>query len=179
MSRIGKMPIKIPQGVTVTQNGHEVTVKGTKGELHFSIRPEISLKQENGELTASIARETKESNAYWGLTRAILANAVKGVTEEFMKKLELVGVGYRAKMDGANVSLTLGFSHPVVIEAPKGIKFEVPDTQNIIITGANKQLVGLTAAQIRKLRKPEPYKGKGVRYSGEVVRRKAGKSGKV
>lgn len=179
MSRIGKKPILIPAGVTVTFNDGQISVKGPKGEVAFSIRREIDVKIENGTLSASIKRETKNSNAYWGLTRALIANAIKGVFEGFEKKLELVGVGYRAKLEGANLSLTLGFSHPVEVKPPVGIKFDVADTQNILITGADRQLVGLTAAQIRKLRKPEPYKGKGIRYAGEVVRRKAGKSGKV
>jgi large subunit ribosomal protein L6 len=179
MSRIGKNPIKLPQGVTAAINGNTVAIKGAKGEMSVTIRPELAVSLADGVLTVSVKKETKETNAYWGLSRALLANAVKGVSEEFVKKLELVGVGYRAKMDGTNLTLTLGFSHPVVIPAPKGIKFETPDVQNIIITGFDKQLVGLTAAQIRKLRKPEPYKGKGIRYSGEIVRRKAGKSGKA
>jgi large subunit ribosomal protein L6 len=179
MSRIGKQIILIPQGVTVTVNGSKVVVKGPKGELSHEVRPEISVKVENGVITVAVSRETKNSNAYWGLTRALIANMVKGVTEGFEKKLELVGVGYRAKASGTGVSLAVGYSNPVEFPAPSGIKIDVIDTQNVTISGADKQLVGLTAANIRKVRKPEPYKGKGIKYAGEFIKRKAGKSGKV
>ena len=179
MSRIGKKLILIPEGVAVSFNDGLISVKGPKGDVSFRVRPEIDVKIENGTLATSVKRDTKNSVAYWGLTRALIANAVKGASDGFEKKLELVGVGYRAKMSGADLSLTLGFSHPIEVKAPVGIKFAIDDAQNILIAGADRQLVGLTAAQIRKLRKPEPYKGKGIRYSGEIVRRKAGKSGKV
>jgi len=179
MSRIGKKIIEIPTGVTVKTEGHTVTVKGTKGELNFDIRPEIDVVIEGNILKVVIKRETKNSNAFWGLSRALIANAIQGVSEGFEKKLELVGVGYRVKPTDKGISLSLGFSHTVEFPAPASIKFTVPDQQNITITGPDKQLVGLTAAQIRKLRKPEPYKGKGIKYFGEVVRRKAGKSGKA
>ena len=179
MSRIGRNPILIPQGVTVTVDNSVVKVKGPKGELSVDLRPEITAKVEDSTLTVTPKIETKDTSAFWGLTRALIANMVKGVSEGFEKKLELVGVGYRAKASSGGVSLTLGFSHPVEFLAPQGIVFEVPDTQNISIKGADKQLVGQTAAKIRALRKPEPYKGKGIKYFGEKVRRKAGKSGKV
>lgn len=179
MSRIGKMPVKIPSGVTVEINQNLVKVKGPKGELDMKVRPEIKVKSENDEIIAEVAIKTANTPAYWGLTRALIASMVKGVTEGYEKKLEIVGVGYRAAAAGSGVSLSLGFSHPIVFEAPEGIKFEVPDSQNITISGSDKQLVGQTAAKIRALRKPEPYKGKGIKYSDETIRRKAGKSGKV
>ena len=179
MSRIGKNPILIPEGVTVTVQDSLVTVKGPKGELLCKVRPEIKVKVENNLVTAEIARKSKESDAYWGLTRALIANMVLGVTEGFEKKLELVGVGYRAKPSSDGVSLSVGYSNPVELKAPEGVTIEVPDAQNIVVKGIDKQLVGLTAANIRKVRKPEPYKGKGIRYAGESVRRKAGKTGKV
>ena len=179
MSRIGKKNILIPQGVTVAVNGANVEVKGLKGVLTIKVRPEIKVLVENGTVISNVVKETKESNAFWGTTNATILNAIRGVTEGFEKRLELVGVGYRAKMDGNNLSLTLGFSHPVVFEPAEGIKFAVPDQQNIIITGSDKQKVGLIAASIRKIRKPVPYKGKGIKYVNEVIRRKAGKSGKA
>jgi large subunit ribosomal protein L6 len=179
MSRIGKNPILIPAGVTVTVQGSEVTVKGLKGELKTITRPEIQAKVEENKIVLSPKIETKDTNAYWGLTRALIANMVKGVTEGFEKKLELVGVGYRAKSSANGITLSLGFSHPIEFPAPQGITIEVADNTNITIKGFDKQVVGQTAAKIRSFKKPEPYKGKGVRYAGEVVRRKAGKSGKV
>ena len=179
MSRIGKKPIEIPQGVSVEINGRNVVVKGSRGELSYTVRSEIKVSQTDGVLTVEIARQTGDAVAYWGLTRALIANMILGVSEGFEKKLELVGVGYRAKPMPKGVSLSVGFSHPVEYEAPEGITIEVPDQQNITIKGNDKQLVGLTAAKIRKIRKPEPYKGKGIKYIGEIVRRKAGKSGKV
>lgn len=162
MSRIGKKIIQIPSGVTIKTEKNTVTVKGPKGELTFDTRPEIKVVIEDSTVKTEISRETKASNAYWGLTRALIANAIKGVTDGFEKKLELVGVGYRVKPSDKGISLSLGFSHSVEFDAPEGIKFSVPDQQNITITGFDKQLVGLTAARIRKLRKPEPYKGKGI-----------------
>jgi len=175
MSRIGRKPILIPAGVTVTNNEGLVVIKGVKGEITIPMRPEIELKIESNVATFSIKRETSNSDAYWGLTRALIANAVAGVE----KRLELVGVGYRVKVEGDGLVLTLGFSHPVKVSAPKGIKFTVLENNVILVSGPDKNLVGLTAAQIRKLRKPEPYKGKGIKYAGEIVRRKAGKSGKA
>jgi large subunit ribosomal protein L6 len=180
MSRIGKNPVEIPAGVTVTVDGRNVTVKGSKGELAIETRPEIKVTVEDSKVVAEVAIETKDSSAYWGLTRALIANMIVGVTDGFSKTLKLVGVGYRAKKDSdRKISLTLGFSHPVVFDAPEGITLEVPEQDTVIINGIDKQLVGLIAAKIRKLRKPEPYKGKGVRYENEIVRRKPGKAAKI
>lgn len=179
MSRIGKTPIEIPAGVTVEVNGNTVSVKGPKGELKIEFRPEIGVKVEEGKIITYVVSETKETNAYWGLTRSLIANMVKGVTKEFEKELELVGVGYRVKPSGNGISLTVGFSHPVEFIPEKGITLEVDGNTKIIVKGVDKQLVGLTAAKIRKIRKPEPYKGKGIKYVTEVVRRKAGKAGKA
>lgn len=179
MSRIGKKIIQIPAGVTISLDKDVVTVKGPKGSLNITLRPEIGVELGDGTASVVVKRETKESPAFWGLTRALIANMVLGVTEGFEKKLELVGVGYRAKQAGTGISLSVGFSHPVEFPAPEGIQLTVEDTTNIIIRGMNKQLVGLTAAQIRKVREPEPYKGKGIKYSDEVIRRKAGKSAKA
>ncbi len=179
MSRIGKKLIKIPSGVTVTVNGSLVHVKGPKGELTTQIRPEIKANINGDEVTFEIIRNTKGSNAFWGLARALVNNMVRGVTEGFEKRLEMVGVGYRAKQDGTGISLTVGYSHPVEVPAPQGIQLVVEDQQNIVIKGIDRQLVGLTASKIREIRKPEPYKGKGIKYKNEFVRRKAGKSGKA
>ncbi len=180
MSRIGKLPLQLPAGVTVEINGSAVKVQGPKGSLSIDIRPEISVKNENGVVTCFVSKETKFSGAYWGLTRALIANMVNGVTKGFEKKLELVGVGYRAKQNGNDgVILTVGFSHPVEFKAPQGVEIKVEDNTHITISGIDRQLVGLTAANIRKIRKPEPYKGKGIKYAGEVIRRKAGKAGKA
>lgn len=179
MSRIGKQPVIIKEGVEVTVVNDLVTVKGSKGELTQKIRPEIKVTIKDGSVIVAVEKETKESSAFWGLTRALISNMIVGVTEGYEKKLELIGVGYRVTSKGSGISLTLGFSHPVEFEAPKGIEIKVDDNKNIIIKGIDKQLVGLTAAKIRAFRKPEPYKGKGIRYAGEVVRRKPGKAGKV
>lgn len=180
MSRIGKTLIEIPAGVTVTFVEGVVAVKGPKGELSYEIRPEIEAKIEENQVKLVVAKETKDSNAFWGLTRALVANMILGVTEGFEKKLNLIGVGYRAKKESDNkISMTLGFSHPVIFDAPEGITLDVEGNDVIIVKGIDKQLVGLTTAKIRELRKPEPYKGKGIRYEGEVVKRKPGKAGKV
>lgn len=180
MSRIGRKPVEILQGVTVEVSGNEVMVKGPKGTLSCSFEKEIGVKVEGGQVKVGVVAETKRSMALWGLTRALIANMVKGVTEGFEKKLEMVGVGYRAKqISPSEISLTVGFSHPVEFKAYEGIEIQVVDNTHMTITGADKQLVGLVAAKIRKIRKPEPYKGKGIRYEGEYVRRKAGKAGKV
>lgn len=174
MSRIGKKPILIPQGVEVKIEGQTVTVKGPKGELIRKIRPEIKVVQENGQVIVSPQKETKETAAFWGLTRALLANDLKGVFEGFIKKLEIEGVGYRAALEGRDLSLQMGFSHPVKIEAPQSITFTVE--KNVIsVAGVDRGLVGQMAAKIRDVRRPEPYKGKGIRYEGEQVRRKLGK----
>jgi large subunit ribosomal protein L6 len=180
MSRIGRKPIEIPAGVTVTAVNGEVSVKGPKGELKQQIRPEIEVKVEDGKLVLSEKIKTKKTPALWGLSRALIANMVKGVTEGYEKKLEMVGVGYRAKKDtDRKITLTVGHSHPVVFEAPEGIQLEVEEQTGIIIRGASKQMVGQVAAKIREIRKPEPYKGKGIKYIDEVIRRKAGKAGKA
>jgi large subunit ribosomal protein L6 len=179
MSRIGKSPINIPDGVSVELKGSKVTVKGPKGELSQEIRPEVAVVEKEGQLRLSVKSNIKEGSAYWGLTRALLQNMVTGVTEGYEKKLELVGVGYRASPAAEGISLTLGYSHPVEFKRPEGIELEVVDNKNITVKGIDKQLVGQTAAKIRALRKPEPYKGKGIRYAGEVIKIKPGKAGKV
>ncbi len=180
MTRIGKKPIEIPQGVTVEINGDEVVVKGPKGELKHTVRPEIEVKNEEQTLIFTEKISTKESTALWGTTRALIANMITGVTDGFEKKLSMIGVGYRAKKESdTKITISIGFSHPVVFEAPEGVTLDVEDQTSIIIKGIDKQAVGQVAAEIRKIRKPEPYKGKGIRYVDEIVRRKAGKAGKV
>ena len=179
MSRIGKMIIEIPQGVTVTTTEGQVVVKGAKGTLTQSLRPEVIVSIHDSVVTVALKEEHKTESAYWGLTRALINNMVKGVTDGFEKKLELVGVGYRVKKNGNDLIISIGFSHPVNVKAPEGISFEVPDEKNVVIRGSDKQLVGLTASLIRKIREPEPYKGKGIKYFGEHIRRKAGKAGKA
>ena len=175
MSRIGKKTITVPKGVTLTLNGQDITVKGPKGELSWTVADEIEVKQDGDELTLTPRSESQRANAMWGLSRTLVANMVTGVTEGFEKTLELVGVGYRAALKGKDLSLQLGFSHDVDIVPPEGITFAVPKQTEIKISGNDKQAVGEIAAVIRKLRPPEPYKGKGVRYQGETVRRKEGK----
>ena len=175
MSRIGKKPIAVPQGVTVTIEGQTVTVKGPKGQLSWTVAEEIEVKQENGELTLAKRGEGQRAQAMWGLSRSLVANMVTGVTTGFERTLELVGVGYRAAMKGQALSMQLGFSHDVDIPAPQGVTFAVPKQTEIRISGIDKQVVGELAARIRRIRPPEPYKGKGVRYAGEHVRRKEGK----
>ena len=174
MSRIGKQPILIPNGVTVTVDGSVVNVKGPKGTLAIPVHEDIAVAVEGSELVCSISHKTKKAPALWGTMRAILANAVNGVHEGFTKKLELQGVGYRAALQGKNIQLLVGYSHPVVVEAPEGITFSV-EKEIITITGFDAYVVGQVAANIRKIRPPEPYKGKGIRYVGEHVRRKVGK----
>ena len=180
MSRIGRMPIVIPSGVDIDIKGSEVTVKGPKGQLEYILRPEVAVAQEGSMLMVSPVYEGKNTSAYLGMTRALISNMVNGVSTGYEKKLELVGVGFRAKLDSpSKITMTLGFSHPVVFEAPAGISFDVQDNVNISIKGIDRQLVGLIASKIRKIKKPEPYKGKGIKYAGEIIRRKQGKSGKV
>ena len=178
MSRIGKMPIPVPEKVDVTIDGSTVTAKGPKGELTRSFQPVINIAREGNDIVCTPANETREANALWGLTRTLINNMVVGVSEGFSMKLELVGVGYRAALKGKDLEMQLGFSHPVLVEAPEGITFEVPSQTEIIVSGPSKETVGQVAANIRKWRKPEPYKGKGIRYEGEHVRRKVGKAGK-
>ncbi|MNS13308.1 50S ribosomal protein L6 [compost metagenome] len=175
MSRIGKKTIAVPKGVTVTLNGQTVSVKGPKGERSWTVAEEIEVKQEGDELSLTPRSDTPRARAMWGLSRTLVDNMVVGVTEGFEKTLELVGVGYRAALKGQSLSLQLGFSHEVDIAPPAGVTFVVPKQTEIKIQGADKQVVGEIAAVIRKLRPPEPYKGKGVRYQGETVRRKEGK----
>ena len=177
MSRIGKLPITVPANVTVTIENNLVTVKGPKGELARQINKDMILKLEEGILTVERPSDDKEHRAMHGLSRTLINNMVIGVTDGFAKTLEINGVGYRAAKQGENINFTLGFSHPVVKEPPAGITFEVPAPNKIVVKGANKETVGAVAADIRTLRPPEPYKGKGIRYEGEVVRRKAGKAG--
>ncbi|WP_291837532.1 50S ribosomal protein L6 [Brevundimonas sp.] len=175
MSRIGKKTIAIPKGVTVALDGQTVSVKGPKGERTWTVAEEIEVKQEGDELSLTPRADTQRARAMWGLSRTLVDNMVVGVTTGFDKTLELVGVGYRAAMKGNQLSLQLGFSHDVDIDPPAGVSFAVPKQTEIKISGADKQAVGQIAAVIRKLRPPEPYKGKGVRYQGETVRRKEGK----
>ena len=175
MSRIGKKAVTIPAGVTVTLEGQKVTVKGPKGQLSWTVVDEIAVSQDEGGLSFTPHNDNQRSRSMWGLSRTLVANLVQGVTQGYEEKLELVGVGYRAAMKGRALSMQLGFSHEVDIPAPEGISFAVPRQTAITISGVDKQLVGETAARIRKIRPPEPYKGKGVRYAGEKVRRKEGK----
>jgi len=175
MSRIGKKVIAIPAGVTVTLEGQCVTVNSAKGELSWTVSDDIVLKHEDGEISFAPKDESTRARAMWGLSRTLVNNMVVGVTEGYQQTLELVGVGYRAAMKGRALSMQLGFSHEVDVPAPEGITFAVPRPVEIRIAGIDKQLVGETAARIRKIRPPEPYKGKGVRYAGERVRRKEGK----
>jgi len=174
MSRIGKKPILIPQGVTVEAENQIIKVSGPKGNLSYEMHPEIKIEIKEGKVLLSPKMENKKTNALWGLTRALLANMIKGVNEGYEKKLEIEGLGFRAQMSGENLSLNVGYSHPVEIKAPSGIKFLVE--KNIItVSGINKELVGQTAAVIRNVKPPEPYKGKGIRYLGEKLRKKMGK----
>ena len=175
MSRIGKKTIAVPKGVTVTLNGQNVTVKGPKGERSWTVADEIEVTQGEEGLSLTPRSDTPRARAMWGLSRTLVDNMVVGVTDGFEKTLELVGVGYRAALKGQDLSLQLGFSHEVDIAPPAGITFAVPKQTEIKISGNDKQVVGEIAAVIRKLRPPEPYKGKGVRYQGETVRRKEGK----
>jgi len=175
MSRIGKKAVAVPSGVTVTIEGQTVTVKGPKGQLAWTVAEEIEVKQEGAELLLSKRVDTTRAQAMWGLSRTLVANMVQGVTDGFEKSLELVGVGYRAAMKGNALSMQLGFSHEVDVPPPAGVTFAVPKQTEIKISGIDKQVVGEIASQIRRLRPPEPYKGKGVRYAGEKVRRKEGK----
>ena len=178
MSRIGKKPVAIPSGVTVTLDGQAVTVKGPKGQLSWTVADEIEVKQEGSELTLALREDTSRARAMWGLSRTLVGNMVEGVTKGYEETLELVGVGYRAAMKGRALSMQLGFSHEVDIDPPAGVTFAVPKQTEIKISGADKQAVGQIAAVIRKLRPPEPYLGKGIKYQGEIIRRKAGKAGK-
>ena len=179
MSRIGRLPVTVPSGVDVSIDGQAVTVKGPKGQLSLTVPEPISVDRgDNGVVEVKRPNDERESRSLHGLTRSLINNMVVGVTDGYEKKLEIVGVGYRVALRGANLEFALGFSHPVVVEPPAGVTFAVEAPTRFSVSGIDKQLVGETAANIRKIRKPEPYKGKGVRYAGEVVRRKVGKTGK-
>jgi large subunit ribosomal protein L6 len=175
MSRIGRKPVPVPEAVTVEIASGNIAVKGPKGELTQVYSPDMSVEQGDGVVTVARPTDRGEHRALHGLTRSLIANMVEGVTDGFEKRLEIQGVGYRAALKGKNLELALGYSHPVSIAAPEGIEFEVPQPTEVIVRGIDKQLVGQVAADIRKRRKPEPYKGKGVRYKGEQVLRKVGK----
>ena len=178
MSRIGKKPIAVPNGVTVTIEGQTVTVKGPKGQLAWTLADEVTASQADGAVTLAKRDESPRAQAMWGLSRSLVNNMIQGVTQGYERTLELVGVGYRASMKGQALAMQLGFSHDVDVKPPPGITFTVPRQTEIRVSGIDKQLVGETAARIRKIRPPEPYKGKGVRYRGENILRKAGKAGK-
>ena len=178
MSRIGKKPVQIPAGVEVTVNGNHIAVKGPKGQLEMDFYEKLTVEVEGAELTVSRPDDEREARARHGLTRALIHNMVLGVSEGFEKQLELAGVGYRVQQKGKNLEFSLGFSHPVIFEAPEGITFEVPDNTHVNVKGIDKQQVGQVAAEIRGKRPPEPYKGKGIHYVGEHIRRKLGKAAK-
>ena len=178
MSRIGKMPITVPAGVDVKIDGTTVTVKGPKGELTRSFPETMMIEQEGDQITVKRPNDERENRSFHGLTRTLIANMIEGVTNGYSKKLVLVGVGYRAALKGKDLELSLGYSHPVTVEAPEGITFDCPSQTEIIVSGISKEQVGQMAANVRAWRKPEPYKGKGIRYDNEVVRRKLGKAGK-
>jgi len=178
MSRIGKLPIPVPSGVDIAIDGQLVTVKGPKGSLSHTVAEPITVSAEDGTLTVARPDDERESKSLHGLSRTLIANMVTGVTAGYSKTLEIVGTGYRVTAKGSDLEFALGFSHPVLIPAPEGISFRVETPTRFAVEGIDKQKVGEVAANIRKLRKPDPYKGKGVRYQGEVIRRKAGKTGK-
>jgi large subunit ribosomal protein L6 len=179
MSRIGRLPITVPSGVDVTIDGRNVTVKGPKGTLSRSLHPDITVSRENGTIVVTRPTEQKTHKQLHGLTRTLVNNMVVGVTDGYRKGIEITGVGYRAALSGRKLTLNLGYSHPIEIEPPDGITFEVETPTRLAVVGIDKELVGEIAAKVRSTRKPEPYKGKGVRYAGEYVRRKAGKAGKI
>jgi large subunit ribosomal protein L6 len=179
MSRIGRLPIAIPAGVDVTIDGRTVTVKGPKGELSRELHPDMRVAREDGSIVVSRPTEQKTHKQLHGLTRTLVNNMVVGVTDGYRKGLEITGVGYRAAKVGEKLQLNLGYSHPIEIDPPSGISFEVENPTRLAVVGIDKELVGEIAARVRATRKPEPYKGKGVRYAGEQIRRKAGKAGKI
>ncbi|MCL6493499.1 MAG: 50S ribosomal protein L6 [Ignavibacterium sp.] len=176
MSRIGRKPIEIPAGVTVTVNGQVVKVKGPQGELQTTVHPNIIVKMENNVIEVKRPDDQKENRALHGLTRALIQNMINGVSEGYKKVLDIVGVGYKAELKGTNLLVTIGYSHPIYFIPPAGIKLETPTPTQIIVSGIDKQLVGQVASKIRSFRKPEPYKGKGIKYSNEQILRKAGKT---
>jgi large subunit ribosomal protein L6 len=180
VSRVGRLPVDIPSGVDVKISGSHVRIKGSKGELEYTFAPVISIEVKDNQILVTRPSDAREMRSLHGTTRALLQNMVTGVTDGFQKELQLVGVGYRANMSGSNLELNVGYSHTVLVEPPLGITFEVGErNQQIFISGVDKQVVGQVAADIRKIRPPEPYKGKGIRYKDEYIRRKAGKAGKV
>ena len=179
MSRIGRLPITIPAGVDVTIDGRTVTVKGPKGQLSRELHPDIAVSREDGSIVVTRPTEQKVHKQLHGLTRTLVNNMVVGVTDGYRKGLEITGVGYRAALNGKKLQLNLGYSHPIEIDPPEGITFEVENPTRLAVVGIDKELVGEIAAKVRSTRKPEPYKGKGVRYAGEQIRRKAGKAGKI
>ena len=178
MSRIGNKPIMVPTGVEVKIDGRHITVKGPKGTLERTIEPEISLKLEENRITVTRDSDERKSKSLHGLTRTLINNMILGVQNEFTRELQINGVGYRVQKQGNKLNLSLGYSHPVIFEAPQGITFDVPDANTIIVKGIDKELVGQTAAVIRTKRPPEVYRGKGIKYAEEVIRRKVGKTGK-
>ena len=179
MSRIGRLPIAVPSTVDVTIDGRQLTVKGPKGTLSRVLHPDMSVSQEDGTIVVTRPTEQKTHKQLHGLTRTLVNNMVVGVTDGYRKGLEITGVGYRAALNGKKLTLNLGYSHPIEIDPPEGISFEVENPTRLAVIGIDKELVGQVAAKVRQTRKPEPYKGKGVRYSGEYIRRKAGKAGKI
>ena len=179
MSRIGRLPITVPSTVDVTIEGRQLTVKGPKGTLSRQLHPDMSVRQEDGSILVSRPTEQKTHKQLHGLTRTLVNNMVVGVTDGYRKGLEITGVGYRATLNGRKLTLNLGYSHPIEIDPPEGISFEVENPTRLAVVGIDKELVGQIAATVRSTRKPEPYKGKGVRYAGEHIRRKAGKAGKI
>jgi large subunit ribosomal protein L6 len=176
VSRIGKKPIEIPKEVTITKNGNVVKVKGPKGELEIRYHSKMSVDIKDGEIVVTRPDDSKENKALHGLTRALLQNMVDGVVKPYSKTLDIVGVGYKAELKGKNLLLNIGFSHPIYFMPPDGVTLQAPAPTQIVITGIDKQMVGLVAAKIRSIRKPEPYKGKGIKYSDEQIQRKAGKT---
>lgn len=176
MSRIGKKPVEIPKSVNVTLNGQNVKVKGPKGELEFDVHSNIKISVEQNQILLTRNNDEKENRALHGLSRALLQNMIIGVTEGYSKTLDLVGVGYRVELKGKNLLVNIGYSHPIYFIPPDGITIQTPTQTQIIVSGIDKQLVGLVASKIRAIRKPEPYKGKGIKYSNEFIRRKAGKT---
>ena len=177
MSRIGKLPIAIPKGVTVTAEGSTVTVKGARGELKKTFHPDLAITIENGNVIVTRPSDEKEHKSLHGLTRTLISNMVEGVTKGYAKTLEIAGVGYKAEPRAYGLQFALGFSHPIEYRAPSGIKLTAPNPTTVQVEGADKEVVGQVAAEIRSLRPPEPYKGKGIKYAGENIRRKAGKAG--
>ncbi|MCK4559487.1 MAG: 50S ribosomal protein L6 [Calditrichia bacterium] len=177
MSRIGKLPVSIPEKVEVNLKDNYLTCKGPQGELGSQLNSQMEIKIEDNEITVNRPSDSKEHRSLHGLTRSLIANMVEGVSSGFTRKLEILGVGYKAEMKGKNLMLTLGYSHSIVMSFPETVQTSVPVPNEIVVQGADKELVGMIAAKIRSFRKPEPYKGKGIRYSGEYVRRKAGKTG--